>query len=329
MSKHGNESEQTQHFLQTQVQRIDSNENLLHQILQEQLASKVKLDELSRKMQSLENKLGVQLLSWPPSAASHPVASGSNSSPGSCLCEPDIRPSEHYDGDPDQCGGFLLQCHLSFMRSPSLFPTPVSKITYLVSALKGKALCWSHAFLQSHSMETLTYETFLQEFKRVFQLPLQQEAGKRLLTLKQGLKTVADHSIDFRIMAERTGWNELALQGTFLNSLSKTIRDKLATCDEPQSLDELINLSIRIDNRLRERRNERMSSYRPWTPTIHVTSEGPSAEHPLPETMQAGRGRLSPEERLRRFGTRVCIYCGKKGHFLANCPVRGKEQPHQ
>lgn len=41
--------------------------------------------------------------------------------------------------------------------------------------------------------------------------------------------------------------------GMFANSLNKQIRDQLATRDEPDNLDDLINLAIRDNNRLRER----------------------------------------------------------------------------
>lgn len=58
-------------------------------------------------------------------------------------------------------------------------------------------------FLQSHSLETLMFPTFLSEFRKVFEHPLQQEASaKKLLGLHQGWKSVSEHSIEFRIAAE-------------------------------------------------------------------------------------------------------------------------------
>lgn len=111
---------------------------------------------------------------------------------------------------------FCFSVVLAFSRSPSLFPSDSARITYIISALKGKALQWAQAFLSSHSVQTLTSQLFIQEFQKVFDHPLQQEeAAKRLLTLKQGWKSVSDHSIDFRILAEETGWDELAFKGTF------------------------------------------------------------------------------------------------------------------
>lgn len=163
----------------------------------------------------------------------------------------------------------------------------------------------------------------------------QGDAAKRLLSLKQGRKSVADHSIDFRILAEESGWDELALKGTFTNSLSECIKDQLASRDEPGSLDELISLAIRIDDRVRERHRERDSiSHNPPSPYFRPAFKVPTSQpqrpsEPDPEPMQVGRTRLSAEERERRIAAKACIYCGNKGHFVASCPVRGNGSTRQ
>lgn len=51
------------------------------------------------------------------------------------VCEPDLRPSENFDGNREQCGSFLLQCNLAFAWSPTLFPNNAAKITYIVKLL--------------------------------------------------------------------------------------------------------------------------------------------------------------------------------------------------
>ncbi|KAI3362832.1 hypothetical protein L3Q82_001874 [Scortum barcoo] len=84
-----------------------------------------------------------------------------------------------------------------------------------------------------------------------------QEAVKRLLDLRQGSQSVAAYSVDFRILAAASGWDSLALKGIFYKGLAEKIKDELSLRDEPDSLDSLISLAIRIDNRLRERQRER------------------------------------------------------------------------
>ena len=41
------------------------------------------------------------------------------------------------------------------------------------------------------------------------------------------------------------------------------------------------------------------------------------------------RGPLSQEERQRRFDQHLCLYCGKHGHFWADCRARGTTKGQQ
>lgn len=79
----------------------------------------------------------------------------------------------------------------------------------------------------------------------------QEEAAKRLFSIKQRTRPVAKHTIDFRITSKKTRWSKQALIGTFINSFSEQIKDELAMRDEPPNLDDFISLSICIDGRFR------------------------------------------------------------------------------
>lgn len=205
--------------------------------MQQQHLSGAMIESLSGRMGAIDDKLGTLLPS--------PVQAPTTAPPPVSTCEPDFRPAELFDGDLDKCGGFLFQCKLAFEQSPSWFPDQLSKITYVVNTSKVSALRCAHVFLQTHSCETLTYQRFLQEFRWVFDHLLQQEgASKHLLALRQGKKTVANHSVDFWITTEESGWDDQALKGVFVNSLSDVLKDQLATCDEPDSLDGLINMVV-------------------------------------------------------------------------------------
>lgn len=94
---------------------------------------------------------------------------------------------------------------------------------------------------------------------------------KRLLNRKQGKNLVFKHALEFRTIAAWTEWDETALRGTFLHSLSDKIKNQLASRDDPQSLDELILLAMRIDNRfykrIREQNyNSQLSGFHPTLP---------------------------------------------------------------
>lgn len=90
--------------------------------------------------------------------------------------------------------------------------------------------------------------------RELFEHPVRgKDASKRLCSLRQGSRSVAEYVIDFRTLAVEAGWNEESLQAVFHQGLSEQIKDELISYPEPSDLDKLVALSIRIDNRCRER----------------------------------------------------------------------------
>lgn len=67
---------------------------------------------------------------------------------------------------------------------------------------------------------------------------------------------------------EETGWDEVTLRDTFINSMSE--QDQLAFCYEHQDLNDLISLPIRIDNLLHQKPREKYYiSQWPQVPSLH------------------------------------------------------------
>lgn len=119
----------------------------------------------------------------------------------------------------------------------------------MMSLLSGRASASAVALVNSRSLVCNNLETFSNEMRKVFDHIQGKEASGHLLSLRQGKSFVSEYSIDFHILAAETGWDERALQGVFFRGLSEEVKDQLATRDETSSLDELISLSIRLDNR--------------------------------------------------------------------------------
>ena len=260
------------------------------------------------------------------------------------LRESPVPPPEPYAGDLGRCKGFQLQCSLVFSRQPVTFTTDQAKVAYVTGLLRGRALNWAEAMLGGGGIDFFSYDCFMREMKKVFDHPVCiGDAAKRLLNLRQSQRSVADYSVEFRILAAEAGWNDEALKGAFLHGLCEQLKDELAVRDETNSLDALIDLSIRLDNRMRERRREKnYKSHTPVnafaaTPTLarvasgrsETHGSGPSSSTLSDEPMQVGRANLTPAERQRRIRAGECIYCGQVGHFLAACPLRPKERAHQ
>lgn len=77
-----------------------------------------------------------------------------------------------------------------------------------------------------------------------------KEAGEQLLALYQGRDTAVDYSLTFRTLTAQTGWDTGPLKLLYPKGLSAELQSELACCDEVKTLEQFINLSIRLDNLL-------------------------------------------------------------------------------
>lgn len=84
------------------------------------------------------------------------------------------------------------------------------------------------------------------------------ETASKLFTLQQGASTMADCSIHFQIVVANSGWNDTALRGVYIQRLAEELKDELAAQEEMPDLEMLLDLSIGMDNHLRERRRDRV-----------------------------------------------------------------------
>jgi hypothetical protein len=62
-------------------------------------------------------------------------------------------------------------------------------------------------------------------------------------------------------LAAKTKWGRAALQHQFYVGLKDTIKDEVARSDKPDDLQELIALTVKIDNRMYERSLEKRGQY--------------------------------------------------------------------
>ena len=263
--------------------------------------------------------------------------------PGETVREPNLPCPKVYEGDLSQCCGFVTQCELVFRHQPSRFPTGDARVAFVVSLLTGRALDWAVATLNSDAMFSTDYHRFITEFRLVFDHPPDgTDSASRLHSISQGTRSVAEFAVEFRILAAKSQWGDEALKSAFRRGLSDTIKD-LILRDRPSSLAELISLALKVDDRLRERRIEKSSKFSsvlpktPRYPQVQPRDSSvvstPSASLGLspsgePEPMQLGRSRLTQAVREQRMQNRLCLYCGKSGHFIQACDVRPKDPSH-
>uniref|UniRef100_A0A8C1MA50 Gypsy retrotransposon integrase-like protein 1 n=2 Tax=Cyprinus carpio TaxID=7962 RepID=A0A8C1MA50_CYPCA len=262
-------------------------------------------EELVKAIQNLHSPV-VTTPAPPAAAITHAVPTPSQINPR--LAFP-----EKFDGDPNKCKGFLLQCSLFVEQQPMLYSTDNGKIAFVCSLLTGRALDWITAVWRTDGSSFSSFNDFLTRFREVFDHPKEgKSAGERLLELSQGKSSAAEYAMNFRTLAAQTTWVSDTLKVLFRKGLSHELQTELACRDEGKSLNDFIELTIAIDNLQRSRK--------PRSRVSTAIKAVQSVEDPEP--MQVNSYHLSSEERNRRLANRLCLYCGSPGHQRASCPSR-------
>lgn len=250
-------------------------------------------------------------------------AASSSSTSNPPAREPRLPPPETYAGDPGSCESFLVQCGLVFSLQPSTFPSDEAKVAYVITLLSGKARDWGTAIWTNQPALRTNFTEFSKEMKKVFDRSKQgREAAREVLQLRQGRLSVSDYGIRFRTLAASAGWNAEAMYDVFFNGLAEEVKDELLPHTLPAGFDDLVDMAIRVDVRLGQRRRMRKPLIFPKQESHSITPISSSVLPDTSEPMQVDRARISPAEKERRLRDKACLYCGQQGHFVDACPLK-------
>ena len=160
---------------------------------------------------------------------------------------------------------FVFQCAMYLASCPHNFPDKESKITFILSYLKGIPLNWFQGEMNQAIATTgvmpawfMTYMTFLAELKHLFgpQDPV-LDATNALEGLKyKDLTKAVRYTIKFNRHAHRTGWNDTALTRQYYKALPDHIKDDIAHVGKPVGLRPMQDLVATLDQRYWERQSE-------------------------------------------------------------------------
>uniref|UniRef100_A0AAZ3RY11 Chromo domain-containing protein n=1 Tax=Oncorhynchus tshawytscha TaxID=74940 RepID=A0AAZ3RY11_ONCTS len=158
-----------------------------------------------------------------------------------------------YNGDTAGCQGFLLKLNL-YLATASPVPSDREKSYALVSCLTGKALEWASAVCSRDDAALDHFEEFTRQFRIVFDHPPEgKAAGELLYHLRQETRSAQDFALEFRTLAAGAGWSDRALIDHYRCSLREDVRPELACRDTTLTFDQLVDMSIKLDNMLATR----------------------------------------------------------------------------
>ncbi|KAJ1105074.1 hypothetical protein NDU88_002482 [Pleurodeles waltl] len=234
-------------------------------------------------------------------------------------------PPERFSGDPLKAQSFLVQVELHFTCRPNTFPDAQSKVAFVLSYLSGDAATWAIPLVHKNSPLLYNWRNSVCEFERVFdRRTVTQSADHELLDLRQGNQDLLSYLANFNRLAAETSWPEEKQPVLFYKGLKEELKDILAQIDpQPTDCQELINLVLRLDHRLAERKGTRKKIEK-YSWRVHDNRDSRTPKERTPEPMEIGtiRRPLTKDEKDLRRKNIQCLYCGRKvlTHPDANQP---------
>uniref|UniRef100_A0A8C7ITY4 Retrotransposon gag domain-containing protein n=1 Tax=Oncorhynchus kisutch TaxID=8019 RepID=A0A8C7ITY4_ONCKI len=210
-----------------------------------------------------------------------------------------------YNGDTAGCQGFLLKLNL-YLATASPVPSDREKSYALVSCLTGKALEWASAVCRREDAALAHFEEFTRQFRIVFDHPPEgKAAGELLYHLRQETRSAQEFALEFRTLAAGAGWSDRALIDHYRCSLREDVRRELACRDTSLTFDQLVDMSIKLDDMLATRGRLDRGLVVPSSRTLS------------PEPMELG----GMVRRETGGGSHSSTIHGRRGHTAGRCRV--------
>jgi hypothetical protein len=251
---------------------------------------------------------------------------------------------DKYHGDRKELETFLLQLGMYYRFNPDKFATTDAMSLWASSYLRGEALKWIEPFLSDYFENSInpgkmmattmvifgSFEGFRREIRRVFgDIDVVRTAERKLLALRQTGSAI-NYATEFRKYGNQTDWNTAALLSHYTLGLRNSIKLELSRRDPIDNMNDLIEETIRIDNReyefqreVRFSSNHRPRFYKPNEKRSRNQGRQISRSQDYGDPMEldamSSRNNLSQDERNRRREQRLCFECGFPGHQARDC----------
>jgi hypothetical protein len=265
--------------------------------------------------------------------------------------EPKVKDPETFHGQRDSLNAFITECELVFELQPSRFGDDRTKVSYIISLLRGTPLLAVRPllsfvprpyFLDNHRL-------FVEYLQTNYGDPDEKGTARRKLKNLRQTTSASAYFAEFQQYIAILGWKDQdPIIDKAIDGLKSYLKDEVARSGHrPNTLSDLIAFIIPLDNRLYEREQEKRyetrntaskptTNVRPTQPSNTMTSvtsatfnprstnfadTKPTTANYTRTTGSAPRGPLSDAEKQRRRDNNLCLYCADQGHSYTDCPL--------
>jgi len=253
-----------------------------------------------------------------------------------------------FDGsEPRKLNNFILLCNLYFRTNPA-YSADETKVTFALSYLRGTALeYFEPSILDSDEVPDWmdNWSAFVRTLRTQFgPIDPTADAEDGIDNLRmQDNQHIVKYNVEFNRLSIRTGWDDSVLRHRYYTGLAERIKDIMGQQGKPGTLEGMKTLAHSIDARHWERAREKSRSKKPDSDKSDKSdekkdsasnnskknnkSDNKSGKQPSSSGNSAALseklgkdGKLTSQERQRRFDNHLCMFCGGVGHSAKECP---------
>jgi Domain of unknown function (DUF4939) len=261
--------------------------------------------------------------------------------------------------DPRKLNNFILLCNLYFRQNPSYDDDSTKVTFALSYLRGMALEYFEPSILDSDEVPDWmdNWSAFVRTLRTQFgPIDPAGDAENGIDYLKmQDNQRIVKYNVDFNRLAIRTGWDETVLRHRYYTGLAERIKDVMGQQGKPATLDAMKTLAHTIDARHWERSREKSragkgksddkpdnsksdkgksddkgknqssgsnnnsnKNKKDKSGKAPSSSSGSTSTNPLADKLGKD-GKLTQQERQRRFDNHLCMFCGGVGHTAANC----------